>query len=830
MRPAALVATYVMVYDDNTTETIFAQLRWNSGVYSSNFLSRGIADYTWWGPPGFTWASAEYIPIETGIRWNSVYVTKYINPHPEKSIKKIIAVQNTSTVKSFAILGISLKSPAQTSVGILDTESALLYPGEHLPVNLMYWTALPAGDMSSKIPVNITKPNKKLNVGEINFNINGKFGYGSGSIIISENNISPGPVRLLCKDIYSSLLGLMPTEKNSPRKNNYTMIAGGAESSAEFERMRKLGYDAVKIQIPWTNKEEPSRGQYNWSEWIKRMERIRTAGLNIEIRNPRRQGPDWLRRNASFMYEMRDEKTQQLEREYDPANTFFRNALINYYSEIGKLAKRFPEVISINANYGVRFRVGNKNSLLFGTDQLKSFRQYLEGKYKIAEINSQTNQKFKDFSEITAKSVMEDSSNCLLNEYVRHHQTLGATLQWDVAKAIRENSNAHLTFNHPYNSTEWTRTGTQLETYLRIGKELGPGSPFHETSDRYSLSFRKWLCAKTFSLEYGDEGFQNPPTYEHNALSYQWMAWIQCWDALYCQWWGGRPGNQNVAWIKPYSRMIYNAKYLSDPITLSLSFESDIHEARDVLSKGLHSTTGNHYGLVNTLLGCNLNAARYIFDKFPGQDKFASKLVIDDSSRYISDAFAQRIIEHIQKGGVFVTTPETDRLNDYAFFKRNGICVGKDGSFTGNNLSVLFKGENHIPEVKIKEIGKGKLVMLNKPYYADYDPTAPPYYLVFMRKLFASLGKFQPLVFSSKQGVYVCPYRTDNGNILLYVFNITAGEKKTQLKLRKNIIESPIVHDLRTGSNCSISSNGDYYSLEIKVPPLSSTVVKFKKK
>ena len=115
------------------------------------------------------------------------------------------------------------------------------------------------------------------------------------------------------------------------------------------------------------------------------------------------------------------------------------------------------------------------------------------------------------------------------------------------------------------------------------------------------------LAARTLNLPYGDEGNQPPPTYEHNVLSYQWMAMMQCYDALYCQWFGGRPAAQNIAWLKPYYKLLFNAEYLPDPVALAVSLDTGFAETPEVFRRGLHQTTSAHYSLANLLRVLNIN-------------------------------------------------------------------------------------------------------------------------------------------------------------------------------------------------------------------------------
>lgn len=831
-RTDSLLASYLIVYDDNTTEVIFAVLRWNCGVFSSRYMKNGKGDSTWWGPPGFSWGTAAYLPVGNGIHWNTVYVAKYVNPYPKKKIKKILIYQQPEEKRTFAVVGITLTSPKRAEVGLVEPIQADIEPGKPQRITVMRWSAIAPAPAKTNVPLQMTKTDKKVIITNMDIVNVGNFSYGSVIVSPDASLMEPGPIRLFCGRISSSRLGWMPPPNN--KISYYTMIAGGHESKNQLERIKRLGYDAIKIHVGWTDREEPEQGKYDWSLWYPRLERIINAGLKIGIRNHFNAGPKWLQAKAQKLKyvkkgQIKDQTSSRYP--YDIGDKSFRTAIVNYYRETGILVKKYPEIISINANYGIRYASGSRFKLHFGQAQFADFLKYMKSNFTLDEINRRTALSLKSYNDITPKIIEVNKSNFLFTEYTRHYLKLGASLQWDIARAIRKNSNAHLTLNHPFEPNERSVTGLNLSEYLKIGRDLGPGSPFHESSDRLCLSFTKWLMAKSLGLQYGDEGNKNPPNYEHNILSYMWMAWMQCWDSLYCQWWGGRPGSQNIAWLKPYAHLLYNSDYMADPITIAYSFESGLHEAKSVMNKKyLHRVTLGHYGMVNTLLGANLNAKNYMMDDFPKLDKNASKLVIDDSCRYLTDQFADRLEKYIRNGGVYVINPETDKLHAYAFQKRFGITIGKNYIPSGRGIRIINVGKGAIPTVAEKNIGKGKLLILNKQFWRDFNPSAPKYYQAFMRKLFANLGKFKPLVFSNTQGVYLAPYRTPQGDILLFAINITAAGKNVELALNKSCVNSEQALDLGSGKTTIIKTSKSYYHVNTIIPELSCKIIKFNKK
>ncbi len=820
------LASYLVVYEDGTTEAIFAVLRWNCGVFASEYLSNGSADYTWWGPPGFVWGAAHYLPHGQSYGWDAVYVVNYVNPHPEKKMTKVIAYLQPGDMHQFALVGLSVTPPEHAVSGLVEPEVAAFAPDEPQRLTVMKWSAVPPAPGDSRDMLAFVKPDARAAVADMTLRSAGSFTCGSLVVAPAADILAPGPMRVTCAGVSSSLLGWLPTL--APTNGAHlTMIAGGGESAAEWERIHRLGYDAVKIHMQWNKEPE----KYDWADWKLRFDRIRHAGLKIEIRNQADWLPKWLiaqiktigRVDASGATVAGAPNRVSA----DPADPVFRNAIVDYYREIGRLAAQYPDdILSINANYGLRFGSVGKNHLKVGSVQIEKFQAYMRDHFSLETIEAKTGLNVKDYSALTPQAVLNDKRGFLMREYARHFSSVVSSLQWDVSRAIRENSKAHLTFNHPFHNSVGDACGLSLAEYLKIGHDLGPGGPFHETADRFCISFDKWLSAKSLGLLYGDEGCLAPPTYEHNVLAYQWMLWMQCWDSLYCQWWGGRPGAQNIAWLKPYYHLIGNATYMPDPVSLTLSSEYQHHAAREMLQRGddFNGFAKRHFGIYNVLLGCNLNADRYMMDAFPELDAKTSPLLIDDSNGYIDDAFADRIEQHIRNGGVFVANPNTDRLRDGAFLKRFGVEHGK-----GEGVSVLHPRDRYIPGVSVKEVGKGRILMVGEEFWADFDPSAPRDYVAFMRKLFSEQAGFRPLVQSSGWCVFVVPYREADGNVLVLVYNINADSRTVTVKLRGDAVPAKSVTDLGSGRHTGIAREGEDYVVETTVGPLACTVLRFEK-
>lgn len=800
-----LLAACQIIYVDGHTEMLFFVQRWNSGVFRDGFQPRGSADFSWWGPVGFSRARICYLPRPSaGVTWDAVYRTSCMNPLPEKEVRALTFFQFPGEKREFALLGVTLQEVSAARVGLVEPERAVFRPGDKLDVVCMEYSAQPA--VESVLPVRLEKSGKQVTTGEVKLAANGRFRAGIASLRLS-NAMSAGPVTVSAGPMRSSLLGLMPPVRSGERPFYYTMISGGSEPRGDYERIYRLGYDAAKIHLPWVENEE---GKIDFSGWDRKFRRIAGEGLKIEIRNHVRAhaGPPYMQKKAEYVMSYQPGKAPVRAKRIDPADPYAVSRFVNLYRETAKLALDYP-VISINANYGLRTELGIRR-LDLGRFTLARFREELAKEFSIQEIARRTKQPLGSFDDVTPERIMDDRSGFYMPRLVRLHMRNLTGMQRQVCEAIRDAGyRGHLTFNTSFHTTEQRLLGANTGEYLRLGRDFAPGSLFHETSDRYCLSFAKWMLAKrTLSLPYGDEGNQCPPTYEHCILAYHWMAMMQCRDAIYCQWFGGKPAVQNLAWIKPFHQLLYDAEYLPDPVSLALCLESGTEEAPEIRLKSLHSTTGSHYSLANLLRELNINADRYLVDEFPELDRaVTSSLLIDDVSRFLSPSFGNRIERFIRRGGTFLATQETDSLNGHAFFRRFGIRAGNR-------------------DIVEKKIGRGRIVVLPGNWNnGRWDPPGDAKRGEMMKKLLTRLGRFSPLVRSSIPGVFVTPYRAPDGDLLLHVVNITAAPRTARISYSDRLASERVL-DHRTECAVSAVRNDGYYALNVEVPALGATVLR----
>lgn len=822
---SAVAAAYLIVYEDGTTETIFATLRWNCGVYQDGFLPGISCDTTWWGPPAFSRASTLNFPAGSeGLEWRTLYHTSVVNPHPEKAVRSLIVCQLPGDRREFLLAALTIRPPESTVIGLVEPDNATFAPGDRIGANVYEYRSIPAAARENA-ELRLVNPGRSLRLTEIEINRSGRFGAGRGETAIPAEASEPGPVELRAGTCRSSQLGLMPPDVPGEKPFYYTMIAGGAESPADFDRIRRNGYDAVKIHLPWVLDET---GKTVFPDWPERFEHIRQAGLKIAFRNlfPL---PEQYRNRVErhrFYIPGRGIVTENDDPfDVDTANELYCRLLVDYYRETARLAVRTPGVIGINANYGQRCGLGYEGRLAFTTQSLTAFRADLAKRYTLAELNSRCGLSLNSFDEITPEIVWNDRSRLLLPVWTRLNEALGNRLIREIAHGIRdEGFRGHLTFNVTMHPVESKFLGQTYAEYLRVGRELPPASLSHETSDRYCLSFLKWLAAaRTCGLPYGDEGNQPPPTYEHNIFSFLWMAMMQCHEANYCQWYGGKPAHQNIAWLKPYHKLLYQAEYLPDPVTLALSLQSGHAEAPDAIREPLHSTVMAHYGLANTLRELNINADRYLIDEFPELDKnVKSRLLIDDLTRSIPQEFGDRIEEFIRKGGVFLASLDTDRLNGYAFFRRFGVEV-KEGQCTGPGVRCTGRGHT----VSEKRIGRGKLAILNGTWENGWNPASSAEHRRFFREQLTRLGGFEPLAATDSAGIFVTPYRAANGDLLLFIINLSCVPRRAAVDFAGSLVAgTPVVSDLGSGRKLAAKAAGNRWRCGVDVEKFSATVLR----
>lgn len=820
-----LAAAWLIVYEDGTAEPLFAVLRWNCGVWSDGYLPRGSADFTWWGPPGFTHGEAHRMPRPPlGVTWDALYTTAILNPHPEKKIRELIACQMPGDKRNFALLGVTFERPENSRIALVEPDEATFEPGKPLGVTVMEYAALPAAGTEQTVPVTLErKGGNSIRAGKVKLAVRGRFLGGRASVTPAG---MPGPVRITAGNAASSLLGLMPEPAAGDKPFHLTMIAGGGEPRGDFERIRRLGYDSVKIHLPWVENEP---GKVEWPGWRERIGRIAGEGLKIGFRNHiGRAQPGYVKKQAAYLKKHVPGQPPQPLPEPDPADPLYRGSVTTYYRETAKLANEFPEtVFSINANYGIRSGLGLRE-LSVGDVTMRNFRRALAGEFTPGELGRRLGRPLSGWDAVTPELVMADTSRTLLPRLVRMNMRDLGTLQRDVAAAIRETGcRAHLTFNVPFHPTEHKLLGLNTTEYLKLSREFAPGSIFHETSDRYCLSFVKWLLAKrTMNLPYGDEGNQPPPTYEHNILSYQWMAMMQCYDALYCQWFGGRPAAQNIAWLKPYYKLLYNAEYLPDPVALAFSLDTGYAESPDIFPRGVHQTTLAHYSLANLLRELNINADRYMVDRFPEYDRNVKcRLMIDDITRDVSPEFGDRIEAFIRNGGTFLASLDTDKLNNHAFFRRFGIETAPDGTLSGKGVT-LTKGIRTVAE---KAVGKGKVMILAGSWRTgNWDPGEPEPYLSFARNLLLRAGAFRPLVKTDAPGVFATPYRTQEGDVIVQLLNITAVPREVRFSVDATLVPHAEFFDHGSGTLLPAAGRDGYLSASTGVGALGSTLIRMR--
>jgi hypothetical protein len=810
------VGTLLIEYEDGVFDAICAVKSWNIQVEDGGG--------TWWGPATTLLGQAVYLPKgEYGDHWTAKYQMSYLNPRPNVPVKRIILSKKDDNYK---VEGIMLERPESTLVGLVEPDRATFEAGEKLGFTMYEYRAKANPGPPSVASVELVKPDLRVELGKLGFHREGHYSSARGEVTIPDDWRLCGPVRLkLSSGIASSELGLLYPRDWRPRPNYMSMIGGGRDPRQDYVHLKRLGYDAFKLHLPWIVKEN---GDVDWNGWEDRFKTITDAGLKISFRNhiTNRVFPHLEQCARRVTYEK--DKEPEIAKSYDPADETFRKKLVEYYVSSAKLGATRPDhIISINANYGLRQGIGT-GRLTVGPATFQAFLKSLQKEFTLEEFNRATSLNLGSFSELQPDHVLNDRSRVLLPRLSRVNHQLLASLQREVVREIRRvNPGIHLTFNAPFHVNEHTMLGLTTEEYLRLATEYGPGSIFHETADRYCLSFAKWMLAKrTFGHLYGDEGCQNPPTYEHNTFAYCWMTAFQCWDALYCQWWGGKPAHQNIARLKPDFQLVFNAEYIPDPICLAISLNAAFEQLPDMFGKPLHSQNWSHYSLANLLRGTNLNADRYMVEEFPEQDRnVKSKLLIDDSTRSISQKFGDRLVDFMEKGGVFLGSLATDSLNQYRFYGRFGIGI-KGQEVEGLDL---IRHGGAFPVVE-KRVGMGKLVVLTKWWS---NPGWMPGATEELRRDFAGLlrryGEFEPNVSCDAVPLSVIPYRAVNGDLVLYVVNPTVRALDACFDVKASLIRhNGIVRDMWSGRELEVERRGNRVLTRTQIQPMGAATILFR--
>ncbi|MGI5868550.1 MAG: hypothetical protein ACOX9C_03770 [Kiritimatiellia bacterium] len=804
-----IVAGWLFVYADGATSPAFATLRWNCGVGAEGELptgsGQGTPDNTWFGPPGFGWGEVLYTPADRyGTHWTARYRVRFVNPHPEKEIACIQAFQMPGDTRSYAIESIRPIPPEETVVALVEPERAAFDAGRPLAVNLYEYRAAPGARTNEVLPLHMEKsPDATDAVGAIQVSRSGRFGAGATAVTPTLARLDAGPVTLVAGGARSSRCSLMPPMAPGDKPFYYTMIGGVHFPYGDFDRQKRLGFDAAKIHVAW--KLDPE-GDPDFSNYDLTFDSIVRAGLKVAVRNLF-SFPEAFKDDMPALQLWRDGTNSVYKfAAGDDAHPFYRKKLVDYYTRFARLVAGNPDVVSINANYGQANRIaleGKTPGLVWSEASLDALAADLGRRATPAEI-------------------MADPA--LLAAYSRSNERVAGTLMDEVAQGIRTAGyTGTLVFNVNFHPVENKLSGLTFGDYLRMGLRHPPASLFHETSERYCLSFVKWLAgARTCGLSYGDECCQPPPTYEHAMLAYLWMGMMQCVEANYCQWWGGRPGCENLAQIKAYHKLLFDAEYLPDPVCLALSLQTGHDEISRTIRVPLHTVTQPHYGLANTLRELDINADRYMIDEFPEFDaNVKSRLLIDDITRAMPTDFADRIERFVRAGGVLLASPETDVLNGHAFLRRFGF---------DDVPALVAAAKGQLAPVAERAVGEGRVAVLLRSWANGWEPGRQSAEREAFSELFERLGAFEPLVACSYPNVFATPYRARNGDLLVSAINITCEDRTASIDFAKSLVpDKPVVRDLGTGVFLPVSDAGARWRVATTIPKINTTVLRIRK-
>ena len=811
--PDPTLAEWLVVYEDGTTEAAFATLRWNCGVARAEWLERGaFPDYTWWGPPGFSWGKAIYEPLDAlGSSWSARYRWTLVNPHPERRVRALQVSQMAGDKREYTVHSVRAVAPKDTVIGLVEPESAAFETGRPLVVRAFEYRAAPSAECGdAEEPLIMEKsPGADMVLGGVKMVRRDRLGAGAATVVPLAEELGFGPVTLVCDAARSSRCSLMPPDEPGRRPFYYSMIGGLGFSAADFDRQRRLGYDMAKIHVGW--KLGPGF-EPDFSDFIRNRDKIVRAGLKIGVRNLFSVPGEYIREIPKMKAVSTDGFEEQFRNGEDSANPVYAERLVEYYGKFASLVARDPDVVSINANYGCRSAVlqngdGKRGPrLVWSESRDKAFN----GRRRAGGREA-----------VSPSVILADAA--LLSDYSRFMERENDRLARRVCEAVRgAGFGGNLVFNVNFHPVEEKMSGQSFGEYLRIGRDLGPASLFHETSERYCLSFAKWLAAaRTFGQPYGDECCQPPPCEEHAALAFMWMGMMQCFEANYCQWWGGRTTPQNVARFKAFHRLAFDAEYLPDPVCLAMSLATGHDEIAETARHSLHTVSMAHYGLANFLRELDINADRCMIDEFPELDgNVTSRLLIDDIMRAMPEDFADRIERFIRGGGTYLASAETDKLNDRAFLKRFGI---------GGLAELEAKAKGTRVRYAEVEAGAGRLVVLLSPWENGWELGRGKGEHAEMLALLTRLGEFEPLVSCSVANVCATPYRAKDGTILVSAINTSCIGREPEIGVGKTLCQArPVVRDLGSGRILDVVDAGGRWMCRTAVPKLDMTMLEIR--
>ncbi|MBQ0032018.1 MAG: hypothetical protein KBT68_04365 [bacterium] len=809
------LAGWLYVYADGTTACAYATLRWTCGTYGQDDIENRInPDTTWFGSPGFDWGEVVYESAnEHGTHWNAWYRWRFVNPHPEKDVVKVQMFRLPGDAREYRVKGVTPVAAKDCTIALVEPAKAVLDSGEETAGNVYEYRADAAGADREARPVCAEKSaGVTAQVGEATLRRKGAFAAAATIVATeAEKDVPAGQVTLTAGAARSSRLSLMTPKRGDEKPLHYTMICGGHDPFADYDRMVRCGYDEAKVHMAW--KVGPDGG---WSAdgWDERVEKIARAGMTVALRNtvPQKEFDKELK--PLLVYQDGTNTELRSGWMHDTSDPFYREKLVDYYAFVGRFAERHGNVVGINANYGQRLPVANP-----GNDTARRAPSLVWTENRLEALRGWLRERGRDASAVTGPQAILDDAE-LFADYARWNEGVANALIEDISAAIRRGSKRpHLTFNVNFHPIENKLSGQTFAEYLRVGMKYGPGSLFHETSERYSLSFVKWLAAaRTCGLVYGDECCQNPPSYEQAAMAYMWMGMMQCFESNYCQWWGGRPATENVAQFKAYHRMLQDAEYLPDPVCLALSFETGFREIAATAKVPLHTRTQSHYGLASCLRELNVNPDRYMLDEFPELDaNVKAKLLVDDVTRAMPAAFGDRIERFVRAGGAYLAFLETDMLNGHAFLKRFGFT---DAELTRTD-------ETPFPTAE-RQVGAGRVVVFRKGWSFGWDPGRPADYCRAARAKLTELGAFEPLVQADHPCVSVTPYRAKDGSGLVSVINISCEDRVSQVTLSKAFAgaSKPEVLDAGSGRPLAVRDVSGRWAADVPVGRINTTVLR----
>lgn len=835
-----LIGAYHLIYEDGTVVPIFVTLNWTIGDFASNL---GVG--SWWGASSLPWANVIRVRAEKSrgeTNWRGIYLTSMRNPFPEKVVRAI-QIMNDTTWVDLGVFGITLETSSIPEGNVIPSRASF-YTGENVILDIygrnLTWPGLLEGQTY------LQKGDRRYGTGSAALHVTSKGdGFVRKKVSLSEPiDMNPGPARFLfeAKDALftSDFLGFM----GAPGEKSFflEMICGGLGSNTlgQYYRMYALGYDAVRFLLwwPWIEKEP---GKYDFSKWDEGFSKIRSAGLAVTIRGNVKAGAI-----PTFAYDTENpmlDNTGEIIRPYAPKKqeiTFpdicdprYREAVKNFYKAVFSYANDKPYIKSVDTNYGIGYQASLRNDRWPGKGKYarKAYQNYLREKMSLEEYKKLVKRNFTSWEEVDIPGSEGEAGEEAWKIYINFRQSVVDSLLEETVKGIKAvNSTTAPLFlsGGASNLFDANRGGWYTDSHIKIAKKYG----LHlsdEGGELFQDSFPVSSLSRRLGIPWQDEIAQTPPIHE-NVVYAAAHTMGRCGLSLaYCQWY--RDSVQNLAYLKPYLELLANSQSLLDNLDVFISFEG-VKRASPLIytEEALRQIASPMTETFVKLVDLNINAGAEA--DFIDEPLTPARVLLDCNNYLIDPKNIGRLREFLNNGGTFITLSETDKLGDYRVLKEIGnVSVQKyDGEVTFKDETfrtkgIAFKGTGLRPLASwadgsiacgVKAVGKGRIIMVGFPLPHQS-----------MREIFKMAG-VQFMVEVEPENVEVWPFAGLDNDYYLLVFNKNYCMKEVSVRFKKTSKLKNVI-DCNQETPIPFEEDDRQVSFVISVPGIEVTLIRLTK-